>query len=108
MTERLTKKQMYDRILAEYPGYHPVIAMVRLAHQTANEAMRFACHAEIAKYVEPKLASVAHTHEIRAGTGVLLVDGPKTEDEWAEAAKLSSETVQRQALLIEGESEVVG
>lgn len=106
-TQLLTKREVYERIEAEYPGYHPVVALVRLAYETKSEAMRFACHSEVAKYVEPKLAAVAHTHSFKEGTGVLIIPSHAGEDEWAQAAQVASEQAQRQAMLIEGEANLV-
>lgn len=42
-----------------YPNYHPVIAMVDIAHHAdASLDLQFNCHKTIAKYIEPELKSI--------------------------------------------------
>lgn len=46
-------------IQKEYPAYHPLLAIVRIAHDSnATLALQFDCHKTIAKYVEPELKSI--------------------------------------------------
>lgn len=51
-----------DRVLellqSEYPQYHPLIAVARLAHSTEDDRLEFDCHKVLAEFVEPKLKSV--------------------------------------------------
>ncbi len=51
-----------DRVLSllnsEFPGYHPIIGIARIAHTTEDEKLRFDCHKALARYVEPELKSV--------------------------------------------------
>jgi hypothetical protein len=51
-----------DRVLAllqeEYPEYHPLIGVARIAHTTDDERLKFDCHKTLCEYVEPKLKSV--------------------------------------------------
>lgn len=42
----------------EYPEYHPLLSIARLAHTTDDEKLEFDCHKTIAKYVEPELKSL--------------------------------------------------
>ena len=44
---------------AEYPNYHPLLSIARLAHnEGADLRLQFECHKTIAKYLEPELKSV--------------------------------------------------
>lgn len=44
---------------SEYPNYHPLMSIVRIAHNPeADLKLQFECHKVIAKYVEPELKSV--------------------------------------------------
>jgi hypothetical protein len=51
-----------DKVLAllqeEYPEYHPLIGVARIAHSTEDERLQFDCHKTLCEYVEPKLKSV--------------------------------------------------
>lgn len=51
-----------DKVLAllqeEYPEYHPLIGVARIAHSTDDERLQFDCHKTLCEYVEPKLKSV--------------------------------------------------
>lgn len=51
-----------DRVLGllqeEYPGYHPLIGVAKIAHTTDDERLQFDCHKTLAEFVEPKLKSV--------------------------------------------------
>lgn len=51
-----------DRVLSllqeEFPGYHPLIGVARIAHETDDERLRFDAHKTLAEFVEPKLKSV--------------------------------------------------
>lgn len=51
----------------EFPNYHPLISIVRLAHNpNADLRLQFDCHKVIAKYVEPELKSVEVKQETKA------------------------------------------
>ena len=48
-------------IKSKYPNYHPVLAMVDLAHNPAiddNFELQFQCHKTVAQYVQPTLKSI--------------------------------------------------
>jgi hypothetical protein len=50
-----------ELVQRHYPEYHPVLAMVRLAHDdrvTADPRLEFEVHKAVAPYCVPKLASV--------------------------------------------------
>lgn len=49
----------------EFPGYHPILAIARIAHATnaegvlsASPELQFQCHKTIAPYITPALKSV--------------------------------------------------
>lgn len=49
----------------EYPNYHPLISIARIAHHgDADLKLQFECHKTIAKYVEPELKSIEVKGEI--------------------------------------------
>ena len=53
-------------VRAKYPGYHPVLSMVDIAHNTeASLELQFNCHKTVAKYIEPELKSVEVKGELR-------------------------------------------
>ena len=45
-------------IRAEYPAYHPLVSIAKIAHTTDDQKLEFECHKVIAKYVEPELKSL--------------------------------------------------
>ena len=45
-------------IQKEYPQYHPVMSMVRLAHSDVSPELQFQCHKTVASYILPTLKSV--------------------------------------------------
>jgi len=46
-------------IRAEYPEYHPLVSMARIAHnEDADLKLQFECHKTISKFIEPELKSV--------------------------------------------------
>lgn len=68
MTSDSPEKSRRDHLLGliqkEYPSYHPLVSIARIAHH--NEAgldLQFKCHQTIAKYVEPELKSI----EVKGG-----------------------------------------
>lgn len=53
-------------IRRKYPNYHPIMAMVDIAHDTnASLELQFNCHKTVAKYIEPELKSIEVKGEIR-------------------------------------------
>jgi len=51
-----------EKVLAllqeEYPSYHPLIGVAKIAHETEDERLQFDCHKTLCRYVEPELKSV--------------------------------------------------
>ncbi len=57
-TPNRDRKDLLEMLNEKYPNYHPVIAMVKIAHKSKNEVLRFQAHKEVAKYIAPQLKSV--------------------------------------------------
>jgi len=64
--QELTRREtLLGMIQAEFPSYHPLIAIARIAHLgDADLKLQFECHRTIAKYVEPELKSLEVKGEI--------------------------------------------
>lgn len=66
----IASSQKGSLLLAEirrkYPNYHPIMAMVDIAHdKDASLELQFNCHKTVAKYIEPELKSIEVKGEIR-------------------------------------------
>jgi hypothetical protein len=48
-------------IQQEFVGYHPLLAIARIAHVTDDLRLEFDCHRHISKYVAPELKSLELT-----------------------------------------------
>jgi hypothetical protein len=59
---QLITTQQRNPVLAmiqqEFPGYHPLISIARIAHTTEDMGLEFMCHKTICKYVESELKSL--------------------------------------------------
>lgn len=69
------RSQRGSMLLAEirkkYPNYHPVIAMVDIAHdEDASLELQYNCHKTVAKYIEPELKNVEVKQDLRTLTTV--------------------------------------
>lgn len=74
----------------EYPNYHPLISIARIAHHgDADLKLQFECHKTIAKYVEPELKSIEVRGEIngRHKVSVSLFEPQGSTFSPADAAK---------------------
>lgn len=61
LSKELTSGHLIQQIQKQFPGYHPVLAIVEMAHdpQLANNPeLRFHCHKTVARYVSPELKAV--------------------------------------------------
>jgi len=51
-----------DRILAllqeDYPEYHPLMGLAKIAHTTDDDRLKFDCHKTLAGFIEPTLKAV--------------------------------------------------
>lgn len=66
--------RLLDMLQKRYLGYHPVVAMAEMAHESnIEDRIKFDCHKEIAKYIEPQLKSVEHRGKVKTDYGVLRV-----------------------------------
>ena len=45
----------------KYPGYHPVLSMATIAHETDDPQLAAQMHKEVAQYVTPKLKAIEHS-----------------------------------------------
>ena len=56
------KAALLKRLGEEFPDYHPVAELARIAMDPENDtATRLQAHKEVAKYVEPQLKAVEHS-----------------------------------------------
>jgi len=81
------KKEESSKILGliqkEFPGYHPLLSLARIAHKTAdnveegeeaaNLKLQTECHQTIAKYTEQQLKSVEVQANVKSDFGMLRV-----------------------------------
>lgn len=65
------KDLLLGMIQREFPAYHPLISIARIAHSNdADLKLQFECHKTIAKYVEPELKSIEVKSEVNGQTKV--------------------------------------
>jgi hypothetical protein len=57
-TPNADSKSLLATIQNFYQGYHPVIAMAHIAHESLDPNLVFLAHKEIAKYVAPQLKAI--------------------------------------------------
>ena len=58
----------------EYAQYHPIVAIAKMAHdENVEDGIKFNCHREIAKYIEPQLKSMEVRGTVKSDFGVLRV-----------------------------------
>ena len=86
---------LLEMLQKEFRQYHPVIAMAKMAHETnVEDNIRFNCHKEIARYIEPQLKSVEVKGSVKADFGTLRVipaAPPKLSDDSVSSPKLPVE-----------------
>ena len=77
------KTSLLARLKREYPGYHPVVEMARVANdKNLSEDVRFQANKEVAKYVTPQLKAIEHTGGDGAPIRHLVSASPLTLEEW--------------------------
>ena len=62
-------------IRSEYPNYHPLVSLVRLAHKDeviADPRLEFEIHKAILPYVTPKLSSIEVKSEVNETRRVIV------------------------------------
>lgn len=62
-------------VRAEYPNYHPLVSLARLAHKESvieDPRLEFEIHKAILPYVTPKLSSVEVKSEIKEERRVIV------------------------------------
>lgn len=63
--EQSRRELLLGMIQKEFPNYHPLISIARIAHHgDADLKTQLECHKTIAKYVEPELKSIEVKGEI--------------------------------------------
>lgn len=80
--DKTRREVLLGMLQKEFPGYHPLISIARIAHQgDADLKLQFDCHKTIAKYVEPEIKSIEVKGEIsgRHQVSVSLFDPPGAE-----------------------------
>lgn len=80
--EKTRRELLLGMLQKEFPSYHPLIAIARIAHRgDADLKLQFDCHKTIAKYVEPEIKSIEVKGEItgRHQVRVSLFDPPGAE-----------------------------
>lgn len=86
------KVGLLARLRREFPNYHPVVEMARVANDMENDTQtRFNANVQVAKYVVPQLRAVEHSGSIDGHTTVTVK--AITDEEWAALAKLEHEVV---------------
>jgi len=77
---------LLDMIRLEFPGYHPILSMARIANDPSVDVeLQFKAHHAVAKYVAPELKSI----EVRS----LSNDGPRVTVSLFEDAEIISEPI---------------
>jgi hypothetical protein len=62
------KRALLALLQERYPGYHPVLKMVEIAHSPDSSLeLQAQMHKEVARYVEPVLQAVAVGHDTESG-----------------------------------------
>ena len=90
MTDQVSNK-ILDLIQEEFPDYHPLLSLARIAHktedrvnegeETASLKLQFECHQTIAKYTESQLKSVEVKANVKTDFGHLRVSVTKDDDD---------------------------
>lgn len=68
------KQALIALLEAKYPGYHPVVEMAKIAHETDDPVLSANMHKEVAQYVAPKLKAVEISGNSDAPLQIGLVD----------------------------------
>jgi len=57
-----SKQGLLVRLQREFPNYHPIVEMARIANDPEKDVnLRAQMHTQVAKYVTPQLKAVEHT-----------------------------------------------
>lgn len=74
-TPNKPKRALLALLQEKYPGYHPVLEMAKIAHETEDMALAAQMHKEVAQYVEAKRKAIEVTGEDGAAIRVVLSKG---------------------------------
>ena len=72
---RSASEQALDLVQREFPNYHPLVSLARLAHREdvqSNPVLELEVHRTILPYVSPKLSSVEVQQDIREERRVIV------------------------------------
>ena len=78
------KRRLLQLIQDQYPNYHPVLEMAKLANdKNADDLARFNANKEVAKYIEPALKAVeisgdAEGESLPIQINMIVKDGTNT------------------------------
>ena len=90
-------------IRRKYPNYHPVLAIVDIAHdEKSSLELQFNCHKTVAKYIEPELKSIEVKGDFKTQQSVtvsLFSDPEPTTVEFSESGFKASDTDVNVALM---------
>jgi len=99
-------------IQKEYPSYHPLLAIARIAHnESASLGLQFDCHKTIAKYVEPELKSIEVRGSVESQHRVRVSLFDPIEGEYQTVEQITRDLVEDQIMSQEGEfvgAQVIG
>jgi hypothetical protein len=90
-------------IQSEYPNYHPLISLARLAHRadvTANPELELRVHATLLPYVQPKLSNTEVQVDIVEERRVVI-------SLFEDAVEVNKDLTQMVPLVIEDAREIV-
>lgn len=51
-------QELLDMIQAEFPNYHPLLALAGIANGNGKDDLKLQAHKEICKYINPQLRAV--------------------------------------------------
>ena len=90
--------ELIDLVNEACPGFHPIVAMAKIAHLGVIETLdipsgkmitrliadehRIKCVSEVSQYLFPKRKAVEHSGGIATSGGVLLVEKVASTEEW--------------------------
>lgn len=99
-------------IQKEYPSYHPLLAIARIAHnEAASLGLQFDCHKTIAKYVEPELKSIEVRGSVESQHRVRVSLFDPIEGEYTSVEQIARDVVEDSIMSQDGEfvgAQVVG
>lgn len=66
-TPNSERKELFQLMAENFPGWHPVVAMAEIANDTSlSKDIRLTAMKEVAKYVAPQLKAIEHSGSVDA------------------------------------------